>query len=139
MAANFQFGVEYVIARHGGLDPQAAEAVAHAWQCVNDATTRRLIRFAGGEAFELSPSLDASIPGHRVGGHRYPRGDASATARLDGLSQAQHSGERRMRGELHRRPKVGRCIPRAVVTCWPWTGNRGSAGPDGARRVKSVH
>ena len=143
MTIDFHYGEIYFIARQGGLDPQAAEVAARACQYVDDATTRWLIKFAGGETFERfrlrPPALGAPIAGHRVGGHSRPRCDANANARLDDPSQAPHGGEQRIRGKLTRQPQKGRCVPRAVVSCRPWTGNRGSADPAGERRLKSVH
>jgi hypothetical protein len=52
MNIDFHYGVIYVVARLGGLDPQHAEIVAHACQYVDDATTPSVLSFAGGQSFE---------------------------------------------------------------------------------------
>jgi hypothetical protein len=52
MNIDFHYGVIYTVSRLAGLDPAAAQVVAHACQYVDDATTRGLLRFSGGETFE---------------------------------------------------------------------------------------
>lgn len=52
MNIDFHYGVVYVAARVGGMTPTDACTVAHACQYVDDATTRGILRFKGGETFE---------------------------------------------------------------------------------------
>jgi hypothetical protein len=52
MNIDFHYGVVYVAARVGGMTAADALTVAHACQYVDDATTRGILRFKGGETFE---------------------------------------------------------------------------------------
>lgn len=52
MNIDFHYGVIYTIARLAGMPKTDATTVAHACQYVDDATTRGILRFEGGETFE---------------------------------------------------------------------------------------
>ncbi|CAB3784619.1 DUF6765 family protein [Paraburkholderia fynbosensis] len=52
MNIDFHYGVVYIAARVGGMTAGDASTVAHACQYVDDATTRGILRFKGGETFE---------------------------------------------------------------------------------------
>lgn len=52
MNIDFHYGVIYVVARLGGLNPTQARTVAHACQYIDDSTVPGLLRFAGGETFD---------------------------------------------------------------------------------------
>jgi hypothetical protein len=52
MNIDFHYGVVYIAARFGGMTAADALTVAHACQYVDDATTRGILRFKGGETFE---------------------------------------------------------------------------------------
>ncbi|MBV8471617.1 MAG: hypothetical protein JOY60_17345 [Burkholderiaceae bacterium] len=52
MNIDFHYGVIYVVARLGGLEPAQARTVAHACQYIDDSTVPGLLKFSGGETFD---------------------------------------------------------------------------------------
>lgn len=52
MNIDFHYGVIYVTSRLAGMSREQAQTVAHACQYVDDATTRGILHFEGGETFE---------------------------------------------------------------------------------------
>lgn len=61
MNIDFHYGVTYVVCRLAGLDKKQAQIVAHASQYVDDATTKGLLTFAGGETFERFASAHVML------------------------------------------------------------------------------
>lgn len=66
MNIDFHYGVTYVICRLAGLDKQQAQVVAHASQYVDDATTKGLLTFEGGETFERFASAHVMMDFHNA-------------------------------------------------------------------------
>lgn len=61
MNIDFHYGVTFAVCRLAGLDQQQAQVVAHASQYVDDATTKGLLMFAGGETFERFASAHVML------------------------------------------------------------------------------
>lgn len=61
MNIDFHYGVTYAVCRLAGLDKQQALVVAHSCQYVDDATTKGLLTFEGGETFERFASAHAML------------------------------------------------------------------------------
>ncbi len=61
MNIDFHYGVVYVVARLGGLDPRQAQTVAHACQYIDDSTVPGLLKFKGGETFDRLASAHAML------------------------------------------------------------------------------